>query len=43
MLIGLAQALDDGGTLDLTLTFENAGEIVVSAPVRQAQMAAMTK
>jgi copper(I)-binding protein len=41
MMIGLTQALDDGGTLDLTLTFENAGEVVVSAPVRQAQMAAM--
>jgi copper(I)-binding protein len=41
MMIGLTQALDDGGTLDLTLTFENAGEVVVSAPVRMAPMAAM--
>ncbi len=41
MMIGLTQALDDGGTLDLTLTFENAGEMVVTAPVRMVQMAAM--
>lgn len=38
MLIGLTQALDDGGTLDLTLTFENAGEVVISAPVRMMKM-----
>jgi copper(I)-binding protein len=41
MLIGLTQALDDGGTLDLTLTFETGGDMVVTAPIRQAQMAAM--
>jgi copper(I)-binding protein len=41
MMIGLTQALDDGGMLDLTLTFEHAGEVVVSAPVRMVEMAAM--
>jgi copper(I)-binding protein len=41
MLIGLTQALDDGGTLDLTLTFETGGDMVVTAPIRQAKMAAM--
>lgn len=41
MLIGLTQALDDGAALNLTLTFENAGEVVIEAPVRMAPMAAM--
>lgn len=36
MLIGLQRDLNAGDTVDLTLTFENAGEITVSAPVQMA-------
>lgn len=33
MLMGLAEALEDGATFPLTLTFEQAGEVVVEAVV----------
>ena len=33
MLMGLTQALNDGDTVDLMLTFEQAGEIAVEVPV----------
>jgi len=36
MLIGLQRDLNVGDTVDLTLTFENAGEITVSATVQMA-------
>lgn len=36
MLINLTQELQVGGTIDLTLTFEKAGEIKVTAEVRAA-------
>ncbi len=36
MLIGLQRDLNEGDTVDLTLTFANAGEITVSAPVQVA-------
>ncbi len=40
MLIGLVEPLSEGMTVPLTLVFESAGEIEVSAPVRPAgQMA----
>jgi hypothetical protein len=37
MLIGLTQALEPEQTINLTLTFENAGEMVVTVPVRPLQ------
>jgi hypothetical protein len=36
MLLGINQDLAEGDTVDLTLTFENAGDITVTAPVRQS-------
>ncbi len=36
MLIGLQRDLNAGDTVDLTLTFANAGEVTVSAPVQVA-------
>jgi hypothetical protein len=36
MLLGINQDLAEGETVDLTLTFENAGDISVTAPVRQS-------
>lgn len=40
MLIGLAELLTEGMSVPLTLVFESAGEVEVSAPVRPAgQMA----
>lgn len=36
MLINLTQELEVGGTIDLTLTFEKAGDIKVTAEVRAA-------
>jgi hypothetical protein len=37
MLIDLTQDLNEGDTVDLTLTLENAGEVEISAPVRMAE------
>jgi hypothetical protein len=34
MLVGLGQKLVEGGTLPLTLTFEQAGSIELEAPIR---------
>lgn len=34
MLIGLTRELRSGDTIEITLRFEHAGEIVISAPVR---------
>lgn len=34
MLLDLASPLEEGSTVELTLTFENAGELVVTAEVR---------
>jgi hypothetical protein len=34
MLLGITDDLEEGETVDLTLTFENAGEMNISAPVR---------
>jgi hypothetical protein len=34
MLLGITQDLEEGDTVDLTLTFENAGDVSISAPVR---------
>ncbi len=34
MLLGITDDLEEGETVDLTLTFENAGEVNISAPVR---------
>jgi periplasmic copper chaperone A len=36
MLINLTQELEVGGTIDLTVTFEKAGDIKVTAEVRAA-------
>lgn len=36
MLIGLKQALKEGGSFPLTLTFEKAGSVTVSVPVQKA-------
>ncbi len=36
MLIGLQRDLNEGDTVDLTLTFANAGEVTVAAPVQVA-------
>ena len=36
MLLDLARPLETGSTIELTLTFENAGEIVVTAEVRDS-------
>jgi copper(I)-binding protein len=35
MLLGVQQMLDEGNTVNLTLTFQNAGQITVEAPVRR--------
>lgn len=37
MLIGLQQALVAGATMDLILTFEQAGDVALSVPVRDAR------
>lgn len=37
MMMGLSSPLDDGGTVTLTLVFENAGEIEVVVPVDNAR------
>lgn len=37
MLMGLEQALEDGGAITLKLTFEKAGEIMVEIPVDNAR------
>jgi hypothetical protein len=34
MLLGITDDLEEGETVDLTLTFENAGDVSISAPVR---------
>lgn len=39
MLIGLAEPLSEGMSVPLTLVFEGAGEVEVSAPVRPAGQA----
>lgn len=36
MMVGLNHVLKEGDTILLTLTFENAGEIIIEAPVRKA-------
>ena len=36
MMIGLTQDLTEGMTFELTLTFEQAGEVVVNVPVQRA-------
>jgi copper(I)-binding protein len=36
MLLGINQDLAEGETVELTLTFENAGDITVTAPIRQS-------
>ena len=36
MLIGLKQDLKPGDTIEITLTFEKAGEVKVNAPVRES-------
>ncbi len=36
MLLDITQDLEEGQEVDLTLTFENAGEVQVTAPVQQA-------
>ena len=36
MLIGLKQALKEGGSFPLTLTFEKAGSVTVQVPVQKA-------
>ena len=42
MLMGLTRALKDGDVIDMTLTFEQAGDVVVAVPVDNAhQPAAM--
>lgn len=35
MLFGVQQVFDEGDTVTLTLTFQNAGQITVEAPVRR--------
>jgi copper(I)-binding protein len=35
MLLGVQQVFDEGDTVTLTLTFQNAGEVTVEAPVRR--------
>jgi copper(I)-binding protein len=35
MLLGVDQVFDEGDTVTLTLTFQNAGEVTVEAPVRR--------
>lgn len=40
MLMGLTEALEDGATFPLTLTFEQAGEVVIEAVVDNARMPA---
>lgn len=37
MLLGLTRALDQGSTVTLTLTFEQAGEITLTVPVDNAR------
>lgn len=37
MLINLLQALEDGSTIDITLVFETAGEVVVTIPVHDRE------
>lgn len=37
MLMGLTRALDQGSTVTLTLTFEQAGEITLTVPVDNAR------
>jgi copper(I)-binding protein len=34
MLLGITDDLEEGETVDLTLTFENAGDVSISAPVQ---------
>lgn len=36
MLIGLKDALSEGGALSLTFVFENAGEVAMELPIRKA-------
>lgn len=35
MFMGLTSALTEGGQVEMTLTFEKAGEITIQAPIRQ--------
>jgi copper(I)-binding protein len=35
MLIGLKEDLKAGDTIEITLTFENAGELALSVPVKE--------
>ena len=37
MLMGLTEKLEDGMTVELTLSFENAGDVVISVPVDSAR------
>jgi len=37
MFMGLPDALEDGSTISVTLTFENAGDVVVEIPVDNAR------
>lgn len=42
MLIGLTQPLDADTTLDLTLTFAEAGDVTLTVPVREPVVAPMS-
>ncbi|MEZ5933648.1 MAG: copper chaperone PCu(A)C [Alphaproteobacteria bacterium] len=41
MLMGLTGKLEEGGSLPVTLTFENAGEVTLDLPIRSATGAKM--
>lgn len=41
MFLGLTQALEEGQTVSVTLTFEKAGDMVIEVPVQLAQGGAM--
>jgi copper(I)-binding protein len=45
MFMGLTRSLEHGDMIDLTLTFENAGQVVLTVPIdleRQDKMSAHT-
>jgi copper(I)-binding protein len=41
MLMGLTAALEEGASIDLTLTFESAGDVTLTVPVRAVTAGAM--
>ncbi|NJO38949.1 MAG: copper chaperone PCu(A)C [Rhizobiales bacterium] len=41
MLMGLTGKLEEGGTMPVTLTFENAGEVTLDLPIKSATGAKM--